>query len=403
MIPPTGGSAADAISRYLFDVSGTEHIPAFDRSGPPMPRPPRLLVVMPSWVGDAVMATPALRLVRRALPGSFIGGLVRPGIDQLLAGLPFFDELHVERAHGVMGPKRVAAAVRPRRYDAALLFTNSFSSALTSRLAGVPRRIGYDRDGRGLLLTDRLTPLRRRDVEPFRRSASNLSEWAPVPACRYYWELTAAMLRAIGEAAPTADRMGPMELAVTADEERAAAAILDRAGLTPDPSTRRRPGFVVLNPGGNDAAKRWPGDRFAALASHLFEKYNLRPVINGSPGEAELVGAIAAACSAESRPIELPKLGITLASLKGIVRLARLMVTNDTGPRHIAAAVGTPVVSLFGPTDHRWTKIPFEHEQLIVADPTLPEEEVSNDHPERCAITKIELDRVIAACKQLLA
>ena len=88
----------------------------------------RLLVVMPSWVGDAVMATPTLRLIRGAYPGIFMGGLVRPGIDELLLGAKFFDELHVARPMGVMGPKFGAAKVRPRRYDTALLLTNSFSA-----------------------------------------------------------------------------------------------------------------------------------------------------------------------------------------------------------------------------------------------------------------------------------
>src|SRR5262245_57469670 len=120
----------------------------------PRPRPLRLLIVLPSWVGDVTMATPTLRTIRVTLPGVFIGGLCRPGIDQLLAGTSFFDELHVERASGVFGPKFVAAKLRPRRYDTALLLTNSFSTALTVRIAGIPRRIGYDRDARGLLLTD---------------------------------------------------------------------------------------------------------------------------------------------------------------------------------------------------------------------------------------------------------
>src|SRR5690349_1107621 len=118
--------------------------------------PLRLVVICPSWVGDVVMATPALRLLRSRLKGSFIGGLVRPGMDELLAGTDFFDEVHVERAGGVMGPKFAAAKLRPRRYDAALLLTNSFSTALIARIAGVPRRVGYNRDARGLLLTDRL-------------------------------------------------------------------------------------------------------------------------------------------------------------------------------------------------------------------------------------------------------
>ncbi|HNB60912.1 MAG TPA: glycosyltransferase family 9 protein, partial [Phycisphaerales bacterium] len=117
------------------------------------------------------MATPALALLRRHLRASFIGALVRPGLDELLAGSaladgsPLVDEFHVERSKGVMGPKVVASRIRPRRYDAALLLTNSFSTALITRLAFIPRRVGYDRDGRGLLLTHRLTPRLRNSTE----------------------------------------------------------------------------------------------------------------------------------------------------------------------------------------------------------------------------------------------
>lgn len=221
----------------------------------------RVLVILPSWVGDGVMATPALRLLRRSLPGALIGGLARPGIDELLAGLDVLDEVHVEIARGVMGPKRAAAKVRPRRYDAAVLLTNSFSSALVARLAGIPERIGYDRDGRGILLTRKLTPLRRADVEPFKRSATNPRDWAPVPACEYYWRLVSEALRVFGAGPKDAvasmgltGPMGPMELSTTPEQDRAAAEILDKAGLAPDPRSHRRPGFAVLNPGGNNPA-----------------------------------------------------------------------------------------------------------------------------------------------------
>jgi ADP-heptose:LPS heptosyltransferase len=93
-------------------------------------------------------------------------------------------------------------------------------------------------------------------------------------------------------------------------------------------------------------------------------------------------------------------LGVTLSSLKSIVRRAKLMVTNDTGPRHLAAAFGVPLVSLFGPTDHRWTTIPTRPgapELLLLADPDLPANEVANDHPERCRIDRIEFAAVRAA------
>lgn len=355
----------------------------------PPERPLRLLVVCPSWVGDVVMATPVLRLLRRELSGAFIGGLVRPGCDQLLAGTGFFDEMHVERASGVMGPKHVAGKIRPRRYDTALLLTNSFSTALIARVAGVPRRFGYDRDARGLLLTHRLKPARRPD-----------GSWAVVPACGYYWRLATHMLAEFELRAQADDALPEseyLELATTEDEERAAHKILKRSDI--------HRAFVILNPGGNNPGKRWPIDRFARLADHL-ARHPAGPfavLVNGSPDEAELVREIAGA--AETQVVPLPELGITLGSLKSLVRRAVLMVTNDTGPRHLAVALGTPVVSLFGPTDHRWTTVPTRPgapEVVLTADPTLPDDQLANDDPERNRIDRITFERVRDAADGVL-
>jgi heptosyltransferase-2 len=347
----------------------------------------RVLVIMPSWVGDAVMATPALRRVRDVLRGSLIGGLVRPGIDEVMAGTGFFDEVEVDRPRGVMGHKHLASRLRQRRYGAALLLTNSFSTALTARLAGIPRRIGYSRDGRGVLLTERLHAPKRGD-----------GRWAPIPALLYYWRLAGALLGETGDGVmegslPAGARL---ELATTAGERSSAEAILSRAGVGPD-----RP-YAVLNPGGNNPAKRWPPERFAALAGHLSERHGLSVLVNGSPGEAALVSEVASRAGG----VSLPEHGITLGGLKGLLAraTARLMVTNDTGPRHLAAAFGVPVVTLFGPTDPRWTTIPAPAgERVLVADPALPWSEVADDHPERCRIERITLEEAVAAADGLLA
>jgi heptosyltransferase-2 len=107
----------------------------------------------------------------------------------------------------------------------------------------------------------------------------------------------------------------------------------------------------------------------------------------------------------------IAELGVTIGSLKGVVKRASIMLTNDTGPRHIAAAFGIPTVTLFGPTDPRWTTLADSahlssgakaRELFIVADPTLPPSEVADDHPERCRIDRIELTDVIAALDRLL-
>lgn len=376
-----------------------DHNPPTDR---PLPhRPLRLLVVMPSWVGDAVMATPSIRAIRELLPGSFIGALVRPGIDELLSGSTLFDEMHVGRASGVMGPKKLAARIRPRRYDTALLMTNSFSTALITRLAGIPRRVGYERDGRGVLLTERLDAKRRRDVEPYRRSSTAPNEWAPVPACDYYFELARHLLRHAGLSPAPDATPGPMELACTADDELGAAELLERAGIPHE--LQHRQSLAILNPGGNDPDKRWPADRFAQLADHLASNHAMTILVNGSPAERPIADDICDQCAPTTRTVNLPALGIRLGTLKAVVRRCKLMVTNDTGPRHIAAAFGVPVVTLFGPTDKRWTTIPFQDEIEIDADPTLPEEEVANDHPERCRIENISIETVIHAANTLLS
>ena len=369
----------------------------------PRPTPLRLLIVCPSWLGDVVMATPAFRLLRTRLKGSFIGAMVRPGLDELLAGSDFFDEVHVASSQGLMGPKRSAAKVRGRAYDTALLLTNSFSTALVTRLAFIPRRIGYDRDGRGMLLTDRLQPER------------TSSGFAPVPMVDYYLRAARA---AIGEAEHANGARGAealrvhLELALTPGQDAAAERLLRSGGIT-----GLRP-IALINPGGNNDAKRWPADRFAHVAAH-FARRGMDIAINGSPGERELVSEVAritrrqieahgqntlAADGRATVVAELPALGIAIGSLKGVVRRSAIMITNDTGPRHIAAAFNVPTVTLFGPTDHRWTTLPSDGTPRadLLADPTLPETEVADDHPDRCRIDRVETAQVIAAAESLL-
>lgn len=346
----------------------------------------RLLVVCPNWVGDAVMATPALRLLRDALPGAFIGGFLRPGIDQILADAGLFDEIHVERAHGVMGPKYAAAKLRPRHYDTALLLTNSFRTALTTRIAGIPRRVGYDRDGRGLLLTDRFKLPTRPDVSLPQRLGQ--ARFAALPAVHAYWALAAGLLDRQETELPE----GTLPTLGTSDRDEAHAdELLEHLGRTP---------FAVLVPGGSKPPKRWPADRFGALAEHLSSAHGLAVLASGSPAEADVLDAVAEAGPA--RPITTP----TLGALKAVIRRASLVVSNDTGPRHIGIAFGVPTVSLFGPTDHRWTIVPGARERMVLADPAfldrLPEGETANDHPEACAIDRIELARVVEAADSML-
>jgi lipopolysaccharide heptosyltransferase II len=357
----------------------------------------RIAIIMPSWVGDLVMATPALRLIRDARPNAEIHAILRPGLDALLDGAGLVNHIHTADARGLGGPARLARTLQPIRASEALLLTNSFSTALGVRIARIPRRVGYARDARAPLLTEKLNAPRDRN------------RWALIPAVRYYHHAAAAFLDPGRPPlqplepdslihAPLGDAAGThLELGITPEQQAHADQILAEINKP----------YAILNPGGNNPAKRWPPERFSDLADHLSREHNLRVLINGSPAEIDLVQTIAR--DARIDPIALPTLGPTLGSLKPIIQNARIMVTNDTGPRHIAAAFGVPLVSLFGPTDPRWTTIPVRpqpngtpSETILIANQTLDPGQTSNDDPQASRIDRIELEAVLRATDNLL-
>jgi heptosyltransferase-2 len=331
--------------------------------------PRHLLVVAPSWVGDATMATPAFRALANAWPNAKRSLLCRPGIDVLLAGLPWFDRVIVDRLAGALGPLRGSRLVRQLGADTAILFPNSFRTALAVRLSGVRRRVGYARDGRGWMLTDRVTP------PPRGQPASTLD---------YYCDLVE---RGLG--IDVKDRRP--ELALAATEREAAQAILAQL---------QQP-YAVLVPGGNNPAKRWPTDRFARVAEHLTERHGLAVLASGSPNEHDVIASIVSQARTPVTTLD-GRLDGGLGTLKAIVAGAAIVISNDTGPRHIAAAFAVPTVALFGPTDHRWTVLRDVPERLLVAEPFLPEELVADNRPEFCRIDRISVGDVIDAADRLL-
>jgi heptosyltransferase-2 len=336
---------------------------------PPIPSSVEsLLIVCPSWVGDTIMATPLLRAARQALPQARIIAGCRPGLDELLTGGPWLDDVVVGEPKTMRGLLDLGRRLRRMGLDAALLCPNSFRSALLARLAGIARRAGYIRHGRSVLLSRGLPP-----------PASKL----PVPALDSY--------RRLAEWAFGTDEIDPQVQLFVTDDQRAEAARLLEGVARP---------FAVLCPGANKATKRWPAERFAAVADALTRR-GLAVVATGAPAERRVVGEITA--TAREAVWDLADRGITLGSLKAVLGDAALCITNDTGPRHIAAALGTPLVTLFGPTDHRWTTIDCPRERVLVAEPFLPGELVADDHPRDCAITRIPVADVLAAAEQLLS
>lgn len=347
----------------------------------PSDRP--LLIILPSWIGDTVMATPALRVLRDSLPSARLIAMVKPGIDSLIAGLRTLDEIIIADASGAFAPVRSGRRLRSRNPAAAIIFRNSFSSAVTALASGARRRIGYARDARSILLTDRIHPPRRPD-----------GSFAVISAVDCYFHLARYAIRAINPGADPPSSPGPLQLDLTdADREHADMA-LDSLDLPHDAP------IAILNPGANNTAKRWPADRFARVGEHLARFHDLNVLVTGSPAETQLCRHVASLASPPLRTLSNP---LSLGSLMAIIARSRLMVTNDTGPRHIAAAFRIPVVTLFGPTDPRWTTIPTPGgEAIVVADPTLPPDLVADDHPDRCRIDRIAVDRVIDAADRLL-
>ncbi|HEX8525009.1 MAG TPA: lipopolysaccharide heptosyltransferase II [Tepidisphaeraceae bacterium] len=310
----------------------------------------RILIVQPSWVGDAVMATPTLRAIREHYPSAHISYLLRRYVKPVYAGIPWADQLITyrtgkTRAKAGKGFFDLANRLRRGKFDMAILLPNSFKTALVCKMAGIDRIVGYERDGRGFLISDKLLPVKDR------------GRFVPTPIVKYYM--------GIAHYLGSTHRDLKLQLFVTDHERREAEEVLIRAGL---PSTLQRPAskgaspLVMLNPGAQyGAAKCWLPEYFAKLADRLNSELGATVLVSGAPKERAIIEAIQRHLT--HPVIDLSKLGMSLGSLKEIIRRCDLMVTNDTGPRHIAAAFDVPVVTLFGPTHPEWTEIYFDKER----------------------------------------
>lgn len=318
-----------------------------------MSDPKRILIVLPSWVGDVVMATPALRAIRELYPDAHISYLMRRYVKPVCAGMPWADKLITYRT-GKTNKKagkgqfvELAARLRSRKFDTAILLPNSFKSALICKMARIERIIGFERDGRGFLLTDKLLPPRDR------------GKFVPSPIVKYYL--------GIAHYLGSKHKDLSLKLFVTELERQDAIAALHRAGVDPSldrPGNHGRPPLVILNPGAQyGAAKCWLPEYFAQLSDRLVSELGATVLISSAPRERKIVDEIHR--YARHPFIDLQKSGLTLGTLKEITRRCDLMVTNDTGPRHIAAAFDVPVVTIFGPTHPEWTEIFFPRERKV--------------------------------------
>jgi lipopolysaccharide heptosyltransferase II len=320
----------------------------------------RLLVRAPNWLGDVVLSLAALRDLRRSHPAARLTVLARPSVAGLYEAVPEVDAVRASR-----GWRADADSLRGA-FDAAVLLPNSFGSALAPFLARVPERWGFATDARGPLLT------RGVRVPRHVRGRSQV----------YYYR---AMLAGLGlDVSPPPDAT----LACPPSWSEQAAA-------------RLGPGdWIGVAPGAAfGSAKRWPAPRFAAAADLLARRLGAGVAVLGTAAERTLGEGLARTLAAPARVLCGET---TLPELVGVLSRLRLLVTNDSGPMHVAAALGVPLVAVFGPTDRRETAPVGEGHRLVGEDVYCSPcglRECPIDH--RC-MKRVSVDQVVAAGRDLL-
>ena len=330
----------------------------------------KILIRGPNWVGDAVLAVPAMKAVRAHFPQAEITLLVRPWVSGLFTSVPFVDKVWSEPApSGLADWRRITRSIRSRQFDLALLLPNSFESALMMFLARIPRRVGYSTDGRAWMLTNAVAPGRETRHQ-----------------VHYYLDLVRTL--------QAATELPSIQIEATRDERENARKLLSAGGI-PNAAP-----FLVLNPGAAyGSAKRWHEDRFAAAADTLAREMGLHVAIIGSGSERPIAEQIRGRMNS---PTAVLSGKTSLETLIGVLAESSLMITNDSGPMHMAAALGIPTVAVFGSTDERVTA-PFGPRTRIVKHPVECSpcllRECPIDH--RC-MNGVTVDDVCKAARELV-
>ena len=305
----------------------------------------RVVVRGTNWVGDAVMTVPALRQLRRLLPVAHITLATRPWAKELFADADFLDDLLIYDRRGPWSVVKQTAEWRRGNFDLAVLFPNAFEAALIPALARVPYRFGYATDGRTKLLTNPLP------VPEWRSSKHEVF---------YYLNIVAEIERTLVGAEHVIDRVPDAALHIPEAHQSEALALLRANGL------RDGRAVVAICPGSiNSRAKRWPAERYAAVADSLINELDAEVLLVGSSDELEV--SLEVSRQMRTRPILMTG-KTSLSQLAAILSLVDLLVTNDTGPAHIASALGRPTLVIFGPTNPLTTR-PFSSVAEIVRHP----------------------------------
>jgi len=337
----------------------------------------KILVHCPNWVGDLVMATPALRTIRENNPRSYFAVMVRPQIRPIIEGLPYFDEIiEYDSKSFDRGLKRkwqVSRKLKKSGFTLSIILPNSFSSAAVSFMAAIPYRVGYRTNCRGFMLTH---PISQPEQD---------GKVVPVPMVDRYLNICTHLQYSI-RSRKTAVRFS--------NGTRESVNKFYHYW-----QIKRNKPMVSMIPGASfGSSKCWPPENFALVGDALIEKYGVQLMIIPGPGEEEIARTIESRMC--HRPINFAKEIISLEYLKAIISDSDLVVTNDTGPRHYAVAFGTPVVVIMGPTDPRYTNYALEKTRLL-----REELDCSPCHRKICPLDhrcmrNITADRVIKACEE---
>jgi heptosyltransferase-2 len=341
----------------------------------------RVGVFLPNWVGDVVMATPALRAITRQLGSDCqIYGVMRPYVAEVLAGTPWLHETIYFDPKSDDPQQRSWAVVRRLRnlrLDIIISLTNSLRAGVICWGSGAKRRLGYARNGRRMFLTEVLIPPRDKQG------------WKPISAVDYYLELVALL------GCEITDR--EVELSTTSSDEQLADRVWRQQGWS-----KREPVVAICPAGAYGAAKHWPVASFAELARRLRQEHDVSVLILSGPAEREMARQIQTQAN-DPRVVAVLDLPPTIGLSKACLQRCEAVITTDSGPRHLAAGFGVPTVALFGPTDPAWSlnyspvEIRLQQDQLAC----LPcRQRVCPLQHHRC-MTELTVDRVLQAVWQL--
>ena len=336
-----------------------------------------ILVWLASPMGDAILCTPALRAIRQhfnSCPISFFANAV---VREVLSPSSFND-VWLEQQNN--NPFVIAKMLKEHKFTHAILLKNSFASALATFWARIPLRIGYAREGRGFLLTDKLYPPKLAH-----------GKFKPFSMIDYYL----AIASRLGCDTSASDRAPELLIDPQAQEKLKA--------KLPEVASRSRPVVVIVPGGAFGPSKCWPSERFSQTADWLISNYNATVVISVSSAPAETQISKQICDCSKHKLINTAENTISLAELKALFSSADLVISNDTGPRHIAIALRRKIITLFGPNNPAWTDTGYEDEIKIVGDaPCAPCDKPICEKSEHLCMLANTVEMVCDAAKKLL-